>query len=742
MMTILIQRAWLIVWLLSVPLLQGAFPLGDLGFPGLSSTAGGGAPGSAHTRPSLWLDQETVVPGSTLMAVVELDHDPDWHTYWKNPGVGIPTRLEWKLPEGWQAGEILWPVPKKLSSAGVTSYYLEGKAWLLVPIQVPASAAVGEQALQVVVSWQECNDQTCLPPSDKELQAKVLVGPESKPSSLQEAILAWKEHRIPKRRDPSLVEVGWDGPSEGSSRGMVMLWKRGQAAPAPEFFPEAMEGFELEVETASSFEASSGTQVLRLSLARLNPERDWPAQLVGVLSTDAAHPEMAEAIIVEAPLSGSLSPATVESKAAVGGNNGSPGNWWVALLSAFLGGIILNVMPCVLPVISLKILSFVHQGQQTGGSALRLGLFYTLGVLVSFAALAGLVIAVQAAGRVASWGMQFSNPVFLVSLLVVVVLVSLNLFGVFEITLTGAAAGAAGGLASRKGALGAFFNGLLATTLATPCTAPFLAPALGFAFAQSPLTILLFFLMAGAGLAFPYLLLSMNPQWLRWMPKPGTWMVRFKVLMGFPMLATAVWIFWLAEQRLGNGAGLWLGLFLVLLSLAAWIWGEFGQRGGGRIKALVVVGLLLAASYGYLLEGKLAWRKVREFRKAGAEASLDAGGIAWKTWSPRAVEEARQAGHPVLVDFTADWCWTCQLNEKSSLEIESVRQKLKEIGGVALVADNTDNPPEIAEEIRRHGRAGVPLVLVYSANPASDPQVLPALLTPSIVLEALDRAAQ
>jgi len=354
-----------------------------------------------------------------------------------------------------------------------------------------------------------------------------------------------------------------------------------------------------------------------------------------------------------------------------------------------------------------------------------------------------LIIGVQTAGRVASWGMQFSNPYFLVGLTVLVTLVALNLFGVFEVTLGGGAMNAAGGLASREGNAGAFFNGVLATTLATPCTAPFLAPALGFAFTQPAPIIALVFLTVGAGLAFPYLLLSWKPEWLKYLPKPGAWMERFKVAMGFPMLGTAMALFWLTLGHFGEIGALWFGLFLVSVALSAWIFGEFVQRGGKRRGlAVAIVAAILISSYWFNLERQLNWRvaKVKPVPGAATLASSDPNKIPWQPWSPEAVAAARQEGRPVFVDFTANWCATCKFNKANFIEVDEVRAKLKEVNAVALVGDNTLSPPEIAEELRRYGRAGVPLNLVFPADESADPIVLPTLLSKSIVLEALDRS--
>jgi thiol:disulfide interchange protein len=319
--------------------------------------------------------------------------------------------------------------------------------------------------------------------------------------------------------------------------------------------------------------------------------------------------------------------------------------------------------------------------------------------------------------------------------------VALNLFGLFEVTLGGGTLTAAAELAGREGGAGAFFNGVLATALATPCTAPFLGSALGVALFQPPAIIVLVFLTVGAGLALPYVVLSFVPAWLKLLPKPGAWMEKFKIAMGFPMLGTAVWLFSIAQTHYGKRVW-WLGVFLVVLALSAWIYGEFVQRGQQRRRlAAIIAALLLAGGYAYAVEGQLRWRAPAE---TGPPGNLQESpeGIAWLAWSPLAVQKACADGRPVFVDFTADWCVTCQANKKTSIEIPSVRARLKEINAVSLLGDYTKVPPAITEELRRFGRAGVPLVLVYPKNSSAPPVVLPELLTPSIVLNALEKAAQ
>ena len=412
------------------------------------------------------------------------------------------------------------------------------------------------------------------------------------------------------------------------------------------------------------------------------------------------------------------------------------------LIYAFIGGLILNIMPCVLPVIALKILGFVSEAKSSPGRVRALGGIYAIGVLMSFLVLAAIVIGVKSAGHQAGWGMQFGSPIFIVCLTTLVTLVALNLFGVFEVTVGGRTLDAAGNLASRHGASGAFFNGVLATILATPCTAPFLGAALGFAFSQSAATIIFIFLTVGLGLSAPYVLLSWNPTWLKFLPKPGAWMEKFKIAMGFPMLATVVWLFNIATASYGKNV-LWLGIFLVVIALAAWIFGEFFQRGQKHKSiAAIIALLLLGGGYVFALEQELDWRTATPDASATGSLKESADGIDWQRWSPEAVAQARAAGKIVLVDFTADWCLTCQVNKKTSIEIASVRQKLKDLNAVAFVGDYTRTPDNITTELNRYNRAGVPLVLVYPKSADAPPMILPEVLTPNIVLNALDQAAK
>jgi thiol:disulfide interchange protein len=679
----------------------------------------------ASTKAQLVLPVESIAPGETLLMGVHLKMVPGWHTYWRNPGdAGSPTTVKFSLPDGVTAGPIQWPIPEKIKFGELLTYAYDGDVVLLVPLSVAKNAS-GQGDIKAEVSWLECEVQ-CVP-GDAELSAKLTIAPASKPSANASIIDSWKA-KLPKPGSDIAAKAHWlDGPG-GEKRAILIEWTPRDAKAGADFYPFEGKGFA--VGATTEFLPAEGGKV-RLKKFVEKFEGDWPKEIAGLL-IEKPNPDAVQ---------GYETKLAISSQQPLVGTGPAGQSLWVMLGFAFLGGLILNIMPCVLPVIALKVVGFVQQSKEAPARVRTLGFIYTLGVLFSFLVMAALVIAVQKAGKSASWGMQFQNPIFVVVMTVLVTLVALNLFGLFEVTLGGRTMQAAGDLASKEGGAGAFFNGILATALATPCTAPFLAVALGFAFAQPPHIILLMFLVMGFGLAAPYLLLSWFPQWLTILPKPGAWMERFKIAMGFPMLAVALWLLSLTASHFGSSGPLWVGLFLVMIALAAWIWGQFVQRGSRRRGlAMAIAALLILVGYRIALEKELDWRHPSQVAAGGVK--VHKGGIAWQPWTTEAVAQARSAGHVVLVDFTADWCVTCQANKKSSLEITSVRNKLKDLEAVAFLGDYTREDPRITEELKRFQRAGVPLVLIYPKDPNAEPIVLPALLTPGIVLDALEKASR
>jgi thiol:disulfide interchange protein DsbD len=740
----LFQTFWLIWHLISVKRLliflsAAAFCL----VPDRSEAA-------AHTQARLVLSAGTANPGDTIMAGVHLKMDPGWHTYWKNPGTsGDATKIAWQLPTGVTAGQIQWPVPEKLvpqkeDDSGkplpgqfdfeFTTYAYHNVAVLLVPLTLAPDLKPGPLQLKAKVEWLEC-EKLCLQ-GGAEVAATLVIASETKPSADAPLIESWKS-KLPKSADGLSARANWEKSASGDLRPLILEWTVTDKVAEPDLFPDASDRFEVQHATEV---LSAGPENVRLRKVVKKLQGDWPEEISGVLIQKSGAERRGYSVTL--PVADASSPASANQSFTVAKS------LWQMLLYAFIGGMILNIMPCVLPVIALKILGFVGQAKDEPQRVRKLGLVYAVGVLVSFLALAGLVIGAKAAGQKAGWGMQFSNPQFIVALTVLVTLVALNLFGVFEVTLSGRVMGAAGELSSKHGTAGAFFNGVLATVLATPCTAPFLGVALGFAFGQPAPIIVLMCLTVGLGLAAPYVVLSWHPAWLKFLPKPGAWMEKFKIAMGFPMLATAVWLLSLTTTFYGERSW-WLGIFLVLVGTAAWVFGTFVQRGNKRraVAGVVAAGLLVIG-YAWALDAKLDWRAPGKGSQDSSALAHAPKGYPWHRWSPEAVAAARPAGHPVVVDFTAKWCLTCNITVKPAFERKQVIEKLKQTDAAALVADYTLYPPEIGEELERHGRAGVPLVLVYPRDSAKPPLVLPEPLSPSpahyskVILDALEKAVQ
>jgi thiol:disulfide interchange protein len=408
---------------------------------------------------------------------------------------------------------------------------------------------------------------------------------------------------------------------------------------------------------------------------------------------------------------------------------------WAALLLAFAGGLILNLMPCVFPVLSLKVLGFLHVAHHEAARVRRHGYAFTAGVLLSFWILAGLLLVLRAAGGVLGWGFQLQEPLFVAFLAALLLAMSLNLLGVFEVGAS--VTGAVGRLDSRAGYRGSFLSGALATVLATPCSAPFMGTAVGYALLQPASVSLAVFTALGAGMAAPYLVLACVPALLRGLPRPGPWMERFREAMAFPLLATVAWLVWVFGQQTGNDAVLQLLLALLLGASGAWIAGRFATEKAGRLPR--ALSLVCVAGAAWLMVVASAEPKAAPCE---AEAIVDhGGGVSWQPWNPDAIAAHRREGRAVFVDFTADWCLSCKANERVALSGEQFAARLRETGTVAMKADWTSADARVTEALASFGRSGVPLYVVYPADPAREPVVLPQLLTPDLVAEALRAAA-
>jgi thiol:disulfide interchange protein DsbD len=397
-----------------------------------------------------------------------------------------------------------------------------------------------------------------------------------------------------------------------------------------------------------------------------------------------------------------------------------------ALGFALIGGLILNVMPCVLPVISLKIFGFVSEAGESPQKAFRLSMAFALGILVCFAVLALVVVLVRATGAQVGWGFQFQDARFIVFISCLVFAFALNLFGVYELSVSARATQGLARLASGQGYGSAFFQGVFATILATPCTAPFLGTASAFAFAQPPWITFLVFMVVGLGMALPYLILAIKPEWLRFLPRPGNWMVRVRQFMGFVLIGTLLWLIWILGQMKGVDAIVQLGAALLLISILAWIKGCFWNPvSTARSRILAAAAMCVAIL----------------FAAGGYSFVTRPSQLVWQQFSKDSLEKALASGRPVFVDFTADWCLTCKTNERFAIDTPQVRKAFSKQNTILLRADWTKGDPEITEILKSHGRAGVPMYLVYPRGGKDDePTVLPELITSQAVLDALNKS--
>jgi len=636
-----------------------------------------------HVRLGAFLEAP-LKPGQTSWVAIRQEIDPGWHTYWQNPGeAGIPTSVSWRLPNGVTAGAIRWPTPAIFSDGTVTNYGYEKDVTLLVPLTASRFAKSG--IAQLKINLLACAHM-CVPGQatlDLDLQ---------KPSSAA-SIFAAARDALPASYSgisrfavqSHRLQVAFDAP-----------WLAGVAASAVTVFPEGQ-----------SMVADGSVPRVAINGSRLVwsvPAQDGvkpPQEIDGVIRIAG------KGAYAFAAQGGALpvSAASAPSNAIM--------SLWAALGLAFLGGLILNLMPCVLPVLSMKALALARTAGDSA-SARREGLYYLAGVMTTFAVMAGLLLALKASGAALGWGFQLQSPAVVLLLVLLMAGIGLNLLGVFELPI--GIAGVGDHLAQSGGGKGAFFTGALAVIVASPCTAPFMGAALGFALTQPVWSAALVFLALGLGFAAPFTALSAAPALIALIPKPGLWMNWFKQALAFPMFATAIWLLWVLGRQSGPDSvtaalGIALGLVLLvwLLQMLRGIW--------ARIVA--VVGIACVAAGVVLVSGTPA----------------QTAHPMWSPWSEQAVALALQSGRPVLVDFSAAWCVTCLVNERVALHSPEVQARLEKDRVVTLKGDWTNPDPAITAALHQYGQDGVPLYLLIGRD--GQVTVLPQILTPGIVIAAL-----
>jgi thiol:disulfide interchange protein len=672
--------------------------------------------GRELVKAQLLADTDAIAPGKTFTVGLLLRMVPHWHTYWKFSGdAGLPSEIKWTLPPGWKAGEIQWPIPLRLKDPGdIQTYGYEDEVLLMQEITPPASLADSSVKLSAEASWLVC-ERLCIPGNAK-LQLELPVRAETNPAN--EELFSRYRRSLPQNwPESNVASASWT--RSGSELQLVIESNALANYPVVDFFPLPDEN--LVVGHPQIERGGAGKIIFRVPIETQDPKL---ASLNGIV------------------VFGQEANGTSRNAWSLNRNNSVPATVLSAalpdalsvgkfLLFGFLGGFILNLMPCVLPVISLKIFGFIQHAGQSRRRILRSGLAFVAGIFAWFVGLALLLIVLKSLGREITWAFQFTNPYFVLFMSAVVLVFALNLFGVFEISLPQSANRGLLSWTAREGDAGSFFQGVFATVLATPCTAPFLGTALGFAFTQSGWLILVMFLAIAAGMGSPYILLSAQPAWLRLLPKPGAWMERVKQLMGFFLIATLLFLLWVIGAERGVEAVIWTACFLLALSLACWMKGAFIVPTASPGTRLISVGLALViviASGAYFIGEKFRGTKI-----ASGEASLVGD---WRAFTPERLQGEIAQGHTVFVDFTAAWCLTCKFNEATVLESSAVREAFQRRGIIKFRADWTNADPAITKILKQFGRPGVPLYVIYPADKA--PIVLPELLTQNIILEKLE----
>lgn len=663
------------------------------------------AKAGGHVAAALVSEQQNAVPGATLHAAVVLTHAPEWHTYWKNAGgAGAPTSIGWQLPPGFKAGDIQWPTPLRIVQPPVVSYGYHGKTALLVDIDVPASLRGERVTLKARIDWLECAD-VCIPGGGNvELTLPVKTSPGALNPDFRLFRAALPEVAVDGR--VSVEDIG-DGyrislaPQDLTISGMTFL----PGAPAV-------------IDDAAEQKFAAGPD--RASVVVQKSDRSAPPadSVTGLL-------------IIRTPAGDRALEFSAPVIPVSGGSAGAGAtSLLTALLFAFVGGLILNLMPCVLPVLSFKILGFVKQSGENPREIAKHGFVFAAGVLVSFLALAGTLLAIRAGGAQLGWGFQLQSPIVISGLASLFFILGLNLSGVFEIGVSLTRVGSP----AKSGLLGSFMNGVLATIVATPCTAPFMGTALGFALTQPAIAALSVFLSLGIGMSTPYVILSLNPRLLKYVPKPGPWMDIFKMVMGFCLFATAVWLFGVFGLQAGAPALVVLIAGLTLQGFAVSIYGQWIQKdlGNRRPKTTALAAILMVA-------GLYVAMRMAPSQASATPAAVETSEV-WEKFSPERVTELRGQGRAVFVDFTAAWCLTCKVNEALVLSKPDILAAFKEKNVAMLKADWTSKDETITRALEELGRSGVPVYVYYPAGGDDSKRViLPSVLTKPIVKDVLEK---
>jgi thiol:disulfide interchange protein/DsbC/DsbD-like thiol-disulfide interchange protein len=690
----------------------------------------GSAVATDNVKSRLVSEVKSIAPGEVFWVALQLDIRDGWHTYWRNPGdSGQATKLLWQLPPGFTAGDIVWTTPHRFDIAPLVNYGYAKQAVHLVQITAPADLKAGAPvSLAAKASWLVCSD-VCIP-ENADLQLTMPVS--AQPGGIdpaESALFATARGELPSAQ-PAATTARVEGDrlviTLGPAWGAALSQIKSLA-----FFPYDEGG----IEYAAPQTLTRGKDAIELSM-KIGYQPPKPGVLRGVLVATEQSGAAPQSVPIEiaadfagagtAPLKAGPRYAPLMHPA-----HEPATSLPVLVLLAVLGGMILNLMPCVFPVLSIKAIGLVEQAKNHPAAVRTKGLVFAAGVITSMLCLAAVLLVLRAGGEQIGWGFQLQSPLFVTLMVYLLFAVGLNLSGVFEIG--GGLAGVGDGLTQGDGYRAAFFTGVLTTLVATPCTAPFMAAAVGAALTQSALVALCIFAALGFGLALPYLSLSFAPWLRRALPKPGAWMDTMKQIFAFPIYASAAWLLWVLSQQtsaFGLGAAL---AGTILIALAAWAYQKSNSSsGGGRVTVLVTAGLALVIAV--ILPLRFADVAAAS---SGVAATSSQGAEQWQPYSASRVAELNAAGRPLLVNFTASWCLTCLVNERNAFADATVQAIFRDKKVILMKGDWTNRDPAITQALAAFGRAGVPLYLVYNGKRGSaEPQVLPQILTAGVVQSA------
>ena len=705
--------------------------------PGLPAQNAPSSANTPHVHVQLLVLPQGLNRGEPADAGLYFKLESGWHIYWKNAGdAGEPPRIQWTLPEGITAGALQFPAPSSLPLGPLMDFGYENEVLFPLTLNVANTAKPGRAILHAKVDWLVCR-ATCIPGKAELEVSREVYDHAVKPTALASDTEIFRRlgGKLPKplpTGDKAVFQPTFDGfrlfVETGQSEKEASFFPSDENIldnPAPQKLEPTAKGLILDLKKDANLSANPPqlNGVLELSGGRAFELAAQPGKVTAQpLASAASHP-----VAAKATPSSALEPAPTSSPATpTGGNPFSLSELLRVSALAFLGGLILNLMPCVFPVLFLKGLALVNSGNEKRRKLRAHGIVYTAGILVSFWILVAVLLGLRAAGATLGWGFQFQSPIFLELMAGLLFFLGLSLAGQFEIGLTLTSAG--GSLAAKQGYTGSFFTGVLAVIVATPCTAPFMGAAIGYALAQPAAVTFAVFTALALGLAAPYLALTLNPAWTRLLPKPGAWMEILRQAVSVPIFATVIWLAWVVAQAYGAAILAALLASFLLLAIAGWFLGRWpAKRWAAVVAALILLGVIAISVF--------APRKL-----AVASETLnpaDTKGL-WQPWSTDAVNRSLAAGQPVFVDFTAKWCLSCQVNERVALDQPEVEQAFQARNVVLMRADWTRHDEAITQALTAFGRSGVPAYALYTPG-QSEPQMLPEVLTPGIVTDALDK---